>query len=323
MEFESRTGSIGIDAFARGRRRVGFTLIELLVVIAIIGILLGLLLPAVQAAREASRRNSCANNLKQIGLALQSYHNTHLCFPPAAPLLDVEMARSISWRVMILNEIEESALYTKIQPLNTGGATNWGPQTQIVETYHCPSAPRPPDSAGAFKNPNYAGVAGAGRNNKRLVLETVACGDVYLDGFFVIEDKRLGLKATRIAKITDGTSKSLAVGERTYVFWDWMSGADWFGEPPMMICTEAAKNVTYPINADVGKLGYYIGDPNAPAGASLTMLLNDLFFGSFHPTGAQFSLADGSVHMLAADMDFDIFQDLATIAGEEVNRWGE
>jgi prepilin-type N-terminal cleavage/methylation domain-containing protein/prepilin-type processing-associated H-X9-DG protein len=305
------------------RRNAAFTLVELLVVIAIIGILLGLLLPAVQAAREASRRTRCANNLKQIGLALQNYHGTHKRFPPAAPLLQPETIDNISWRVMILNEIEEGPMYSQIKPDRIGGAADWSTGDLIVETYLCPSVPRPPGGAGFPKISSYAGVAGAG--TKRLTLEKSQCGDLYIDGFFVPEGshRAAGLTATKISKITDGTSKTLAVGERTYVFWNWMRGAYWDGTPLEQICTEATKNIVYPINSNVGQIGYYVGDTEAPSGGPFKLLLNDLFFGSFHSGGAQFCFADGSVHMLPDSIDFNIYKELATIAGGEVNGWSD
>ena len=119
--------------FYSGKRRgEGFTLVELLVVIAIIGILIGLLLPAVQAAREAARRMQCTNNLKNLGLAMQNYHDTNKCFPPgntffnaqnsATPLTGTGLACEaggvyhgmMGWPAFILPYVEGSALYSTI-----------------------------------------------------------------------------------------------------------------------------------------------------------------------------------------------------------------
>jgi prepilin-type N-terminal cleavage/methylation domain-containing protein/prepilin-type processing-associated H-X9-DG protein len=294
---------------------VGFTLIEMLVVIAIVGVLLGLLLPALQAARETSRRSRCANNLHQMGIALQSYHAKHGRFPAGSNLLPVEWQPSISWRVMILPFLEESVAYEQIHPTPDGGAADWSAKSLAIDVMHCPSAPPPSIAASAAHVAYYTGVGGAGRNEHRVGQANNSCGDISTDGLMFPGSH------TRIAQIEDGTSHTLAIGERTYILWDWMSGAYWVDTPTTRICTGATNNVRYPINADLNQFGYYVGDGSAPPSAKFAILLNDVFFGSYHPDGAQFGYADGHVEMLHDTIDFTMFGDLSTIAGSETNKW--
>ena len=134
------------------RRLRGFTLVELLVVIAIIGILIALLLPAVQAAREAARRSQCSNNLKQFGLALHNYHDTHKAFPAGAGpgTMHHDGTGPFSWEAWggiagMLPFMEQSALYDGIDFTYycdlTSGNNNRSFTRVALTGFQCPSDP--------------------------------------------------------------------------------------------------------------------------------------------------------------------------------------
>jgi prepilin-type N-terminal cleavage/methylation domain-containing protein len=151
------------------RREKGFTLIELLVVIAIIAILIALLLPAVQAAREAARRTQCKNNMHQLGLALQNYHDTNFVFPPG--WLSQNQA---AWGALLLPYLEFKPIAALIdfnKPMSAPGDAstgNLGQANLVLAVFKCPSSG---DSAaisssrcGGTGDFNYKGYHGAVSN---------------------------------------------------------------------------------------------------------------------------------------------------------------
>ena len=296
--------------------RKGFTLVELLVVIAIIGILIALLLPAVQAAREAARGMKCANNLKQMGLAMHLYEDAHSCFPPGANW-EAPNLQSFGFHCFLLPYMEQLGMHEQLdftQDILDG--LNLEVTEKISATLLCPSY------AGEMTESftpgydaivtNYSGVMGAGRRSEDRIDLGPHCGSYYLDGILVPGNR------VRIRDVTDGTSHTLAIGERTYNLRIWTRGVQFQGNlrNPSAVCVTSTKNVRYPINSDPGVYCY------APC-STRTLWFNDLFFGSQHPGGAHFMFADGSIHFLTDDIELELYKDLASMDGGEGNLWQE
>ncbi len=253
----------------------GFTLVELLVVIAIIGVLVALLLPAIQAAREAARRTQCTNNLKQIGIALQNYHDTYGILPPSYVNNGSEIMWG--WGLLILPFMEEEALFDRIDPITWGGgggnAVHRADQNADlrlrIKDYRCPSDPHRSDT-----NPNFAGTGQAGASNY-VISEGIASYDT-----------GAGHTAHAFADFVDGTSNTMLVGERdTYLH----AGAIWAGRQTS--------------TASVGFRSVY-----PPNWRSNNDVMNNptcirYVLASEHPGGVNVVLGDGAVRFLGDSIE--------------------
>lgn len=261
------------------RTRRAFTLIELLVVIAIIAILVALLIPAVQQAREAARRTQCKNSLKQWGIALHNYHETHSTFP-----MGKERQRHWTFRSMLLPFIDHSALYDEInfehQPHCFNYAVSMGtnsPTRASIGIYFCPSDPNSERPFSGFLGHhmpgNYVGSRGS--------LSTSINGVFFPDS------------QVRFADLIDGSSSTIAMGER---------GIPKALNIGWMLC---GSNADAFIGMDVGLA------PGDGSGAH-----NDHYW-SHHVGGAHFLLCDGSVKFLSENADHSLLSGLATRNGQE------
>ncbi len=287
-------------------RRTGFTLIELLVVIAIIAILIALLLPAVQQAREAARRTQCKNNLKQIGLALHNYHDTHNVFPPGQIRGwngTNETGSGFGWGTMILPFMDQAPLYNRLDfntPIFEG--TN---KTQINGSAPLPMTLCPSDTS----RTRFNNVHGGQPNNMNALPNTSYRGssgswaagfsdstDVrYSGGIFCIDPA----PATGISGVRDGTSNTIMVGEHSGRIWN---GGSWYGMQHQTMGSATPGN-------DVACCSsWYL----APGYMKLTnaytvgMTVADYRYGSDHAGGAHFLFADGTVRYLSENINHNL-----------------
>ncbi len=278
-------------------RLKGFTLVELLVVIAIIGILVGLLLPAVQAAREAARRMQCTNNLKQLGLSLHNYHDTHRVFPSG--IYDIIAANGSvtgatplwGWSVMVFPYIEQGNMFNQ---LNTSTnslkfAVNDPVLLNLLQTpiptFKCPS-----DSS---DNLNSDRPIAAATGNVQLATAN------YVGNFGQSDNSGLLLQSNQgtltFGSLTDGSSNTVAVGERckrnaTYNNF----AAIWAGVGDRNGLATNSKECAVGMSFYQMNTGFSNTGTNYPS----------LCFASNHTGGANFAFCDGSVHFLSQSINW-------------------
>jgi prepilin-type N-terminal cleavage/methylation domain-containing protein/prepilin-type processing-associated H-X9-DG protein len=321
-------GGVAVPRIKLTRR--AFTLIELLVVIAIIAILIALLVPAVQKVRQAAARAQCANNLKQLGLALHGYHDANRALPTGGDKRGY-VIYAIGWPALVMPYLEEgnrrqaidamhsNALYYIMPWRDTAAPHNGGSPifTAPVQVFVCPSSELGSTSPDIQypKNPEIQATnqgalhyrANGGSSTVGLVQGTWSRHAWYTTSGVIYPNSKV-----RMTDITDGTSNTLLLGETSSALGRPLNSRGWGGIQPwtwgyyfyftdeqgwLMIDHKA---VTYPIG--------YTG----------SFFTNETPFTSNHNGGVNLLFGDGSVHFLTNTTDLRVLQMLATRAGGEV-----
>jgi prepilin-type N-terminal cleavage/methylation domain-containing protein/prepilin-type processing-associated H-X9-DG protein len=294
--------------------RRGFTLIELLVVIAIIAVLISLLLPAVQAAREAARRGQCINNLKQLALAAQNYHDAHGTLPIGSPRMYEPVSMGILYTrpsssglvfaevhsvfVSLLGQLEQQPLFDATNfSRSIYSAVNYTVFATGVQTLWCPSDPTITEkhtfSSGSFEpgpftvsHTSYAGCTGMYFPEILLHYDNQGPLKQQINGAFNYDF------SYSLAAFTDGTSQTFLFGERAHgllsaddqAWWHWWADA---------VTGDTLFWTLYPLNPHrrIPNISGEYSEAYVSAASS------------FHPGGANMAFADGSVRFMKDSID--------------------
>lgn len=326
------------------RIRQAFTLIELLVVIAIIAVLIGLLVPAVQKVREAANRLSCTNNVKQLALACQNYHDANGKFPPAV-MMNASVTDSgdythnfgPNWLVLILPYIEQDPLFKTVAasvidyPI-TGNNMWRSLRLAEIKTLKCPSevyGATPFSDIGGWARGNYGANSGTGMFydfkfgdeglEKSNGLYREFAGVLYLG--YSLSDHVLGISPrgimsansnTKLTSVTDGTSNTAIINElRVGTNSKDLRGTWAMGQVGASIQAGAGRwdspgpNISKSLYDDIMN---GTDDANANMGCDVRTNSYEVTTKSFHPGGVNIGLADGSVRFLRNGIDRTAYQ---------------
>ena len=321
-----------------GRPTHGFTLVELLVVIAIIGILVALLLPAIQAAREAARGAQCSNNLRQIGIALLNHHDSQGAFPPGVHVTELNGSgthgpAAFGWGGLILPYLEETSLGAQYQAIPNYPDYNWetatgpggNPKAAVLSAtplsvFACPTDVMPTINTwynggkDPFSKSNYVGIAGMyGAQDATAANPMKFVNPVDLSTFPAAQQATYagtfgifgGNQRSKMKDITDGSSKTIMVGERDGRVADGIAGgreaAYWTGAIRSRWLNSTLANAR----------------DDGPFRINGTSRWGT---GSLHRGGGMYAVfGDGSVRFLSEDLDGFAWEAMSTRAGGETD----
>jgi prepilin-type N-terminal cleavage/methylation domain-containing protein/prepilin-type processing-associated H-X9-DG protein len=326
----------------RGHGRRGFTLVELLVVIAIIGILVALLLPAIQAAREAARRAQCANNLKQIGLAVQNYHDSRRELPPMR-VWDGDR----TWLVLILPYLEEQTV-ASLWDYNLGCFYDQTYQfrTSIISSYYCPSMPhesriliQQDDPNDGHSHPRTEPNIGGGWQGSISDYRAVGGSTCALHGYDINGNFQKKMyseaKENNYACLNDGpipqprsviktTGAAPSKNNRGIVSWTAITSLKSItdGTSKTLLGGEVGRREserTHAFNGDFYPW-WWVGELE-PFCQKCTLNKDeggDTGFGSAHNGVVNFVMCDGSVQAISKDISLPVLDSMATRAGNDI-----